>query len=166
MKSVQAEKNFQVRSEFRGMYPRPPKISLSRRTVVDTQSSMCCWDVVGIFLLLLQFTLNAKLKTLELENKSISVPPKYINTRWTIWRDCTAWWIDHIDLFRRFMNNDTGLLKKNGGSASVIFFKKFFHRKSFNNHENLIFKPKKFFKKITSDMHGARGARAVWKHPH
>eukprot|EP00667_Euglena_gracilis_P028315 EG_transcript_35958 len=44
------------------------------------------------------------------ENKEISIPPKYISTRWTIWRDCAEWWIEYVDLFKRFVNDDSGLL--------------------------------------------------------
>ena len=46
---------------------------------------------------------------LRSQRKQISVPPKYIPTRWTIWRDCAEWWLDNVDLFKRFVAQEIGV---------------------------------------------------------
>lgn len=43
------------------------------------------------------------------EKRKMTVPPKYLSTRWTIWRDCSEWWLDHLDLFRRFIHQEIGI---------------------------------------------------------
>ena len=46
---------------------------------------------------------------LRSQKEKLSVPPRYISTRWTIWCDVSNWWFDNIDLYRRFMGKELGM---------------------------------------------------------
>ena len=46
---------------------------------------------------------------LKVEHKRQSIPPKYISTRWTIWRDCAEWYLEYFSLFGRFIVQEIGV---------------------------------------------------------
>ena len=48
-----------------------------------------------------------------------SLPVKYLNTRWTIWRDCAEWWIAHWDVFRSFLEGEK-LTRKPGTKVNTL----------------------------------------------
>ena len=40
---------------------------------------------------------------LAAEGKRHSVPPKWVITQWTVWRQCGEWWCEHIELWQRWV---------------------------------------------------------------
>ena len=57
---------------------------------------------------------------LRSQRATISVPPKYISTRWTIWRDFSEWWVDNWNLFKQFFQKETARYKEGKCQTTIL----------------------------------------------
>ena len=70
---------------------------------------------------------------------NLSLPPKYISTRWCIWRNVCTWWFDYYDHYRRFLEKEKQRYKEGDCPTNIQEVLNILNRRSAEKKATMVF---------------------------